>query len=171
MSFLSRTTLFFCQGLLLAFCQGQLLLFVRDYYYFVAKSTVGVCQGRLYFLFVREHYNCFFCQGQLPLFCRGQLLLFLPGTTITIFVRDSCLLCRLPCTNTPSTFRRRSVSQTIVDPHLKRDGSYNVHTEAQAAGVYVQNKDGGEFDGWCWPGSSSYVDFTNPKGKGALSGT
>ena len=40
---------------------------------------------------------------------------------------------------------------TIVDPHLKRDGSYNVHTEAQAAGVYVQNKDGGEFDGWCWP--------------------
>ena len=54
---------------------------------------------------------------------------------------------------------------TIVDPHLKRDGSYNVHTEAQAAGVYVQNKDGGEFDGWCWPGSSSYVDFTNPKAR------
>ena len=40
-----------------------------------------------------------------------------------------------------------------------------MHTEAQAAGVYVQNKDGGEFDGWCWPGSYSYVDFTNPKGK------
>jgi alpha 1,3-glucosidase len=54
---------------------------------------------------------------------------------------------------------------TIVDPHLKRDGSYSVHTEAQAAGVYVQNKDGGEFDGWCWPGSSSYVDFTNPKAR------
>ena len=54
---------------------------------------------------------------------------------------------------------------TIVDPHLKRDGSYNVHTEAQAAGVYVQNKDGGEFDGWCWPGSSSYVDFTNPRAR------
>jgi mannosyl-oligosaccharide alpha-1,3-glucosidase len=54
---------------------------------------------------------------------------------------------------------------TIVDPHLKRDGSYNVHTEAQAAGVYVQNKDGGEFDGWCWPGSSSYVDFTNAKAR------
>ncbi len=54
---------------------------------------------------------------------------------------------------------------TIVDPHLKRDGSYAVHRDAQAAGVYVQNKNGGEFDGWCWPGSSSYVDFTNPRAR------
>jgi alpha 1,3-glucosidase len=54
---------------------------------------------------------------------------------------------------------------TIVDPHLKRDGGYVVHREAQQAKVYVQNKDGGEFDGWCWPGSSSYVDFTNPRAR------
>ena len=54
---------------------------------------------------------------------------------------------------------------TIVDPHLKRDGGYAVHREAQQAKVYVQNKDGGEFDGWCWPGSSSYVDFTNSRAR------
>jgi alpha 1,3-glucosidase len=41
---------------------------------------------------------------------------------------------------------------TIVDPHVKRDTSYYVHKEAQELGHYVRNKDGGEFDGWCWPG-------------------
>ena len=56
---------------------------------------------------------------------------------------------------------------TIVDPHIKRDGGYYIHNDAQANGVYVQQKGGGgaEFDGWCWPGSSSYVDFTNPKAR------
>ena len=155
-------------------------MFVRDDCIFCLSghTTIVFFVWDNYHCFVRDNYHCFvrdnfhcFARDNYYYFCQGQLLLFLSGTTITIFVRDSCLLCRLPCTNAPSTFRRRSVSQTIVDPHLKRDGSYNVHTEAQAAGVYVQNKDGGEFDGWCWPGSSSYVDFTNPKGKGALSGT
>jgi mannosyl-oligosaccharide alpha-1,3-glucosidase len=30
-------------------------------------------------------------------------------------------------------------------------------------GLYIKNKDGGDFDGWCWPGQSSYLDFTNPR--------
>lgn len=50
----------------------------------------------------------------------------------------------------------------IVDPHIKRDASYDLHTDAEANGYYVKNKDGGDFDGWCWPGSSSYLDFLNP---------
>jgi alpha 1,3-glucosidase len=55
---------------------------------------------------------------------------------------------------------------TIVDPHIKRDSGYYVHDSAQANGVYVRDKGGSaEFDGWCWPGSSSYVDFTNPKAR------
>ena len=29
------------------------------------------------------------------------------------------------------------------------------------SGLYIKNKDGGDFDGWCWPGSSSYLDFTS----------
>lgn len=49
----------------------------------------------------------------------------------------------------------------IVDPHIKRDGGYPVHTEATAKGYYIKNKDGGDFSGWCWPGDSSYLDFTS----------
>ena len=30
---------------------------------------------------------------------------------------------------------------TIVDPHVKRDNSYKVHTKAEAAGYYIQNAD------------------------------
>jgi alpha 1,3-glucosidase len=29
-------------------------------------------------------------------------------------------------------------------------------------GLYIKTKDGSTFDGWCWPGSSSYLDFTSP---------
>lgn len=52
---------------------------------------------------------------------------------------------------------------TIVDPHIKRDDGYYVHREATAKGLYVKDKDGNDFDGWCWPGQSSYMDFTSPK--------
>lgn len=51
---------------------------------------------------------------------------------------------------------------TIIDPHVKRDGSYPTHQEAERLGHYVKNKDGQDFDGWCWPGSSSYLDVTSP---------
>ena len=49
---------------------------------------------------------------------------------------------------------------TIVDPHIKRDSGYHVHSEATSKGLYIKNTDGSDFDGWCWPGSSSYLDFT-----------
>ena len=52
---------------------------------------------------------------------------------------------------------------TIVDPHMKRDDNYYIHKEASSKGLYVKNKDGGDFDGWCWPGQSSYLDFTSAK--------
>lgn len=52
---------------------------------------------------------------------------------------------------------------TIVDPHIKRDGGYYVHKEASKQGLYIKDKDGNDFDGWCWPGASSYPDFTNEK--------
>merc|ERR1719399_2495605 len=51
---------------------------------------------------------------------------------------------------------------TIIDPHLKRDDNYYIHKEATQKGLYVKNKDGDDFDGWCWPGASSYLDFTQP---------
>jgi alpha 1,3-glucosidase len=52
---------------------------------------------------------------------------------------------------------------TIIDPHIKRDNDYHVHTAAQTQGLYVKNKDGVDFEGWCWPGSVSYLDFYRPE--------
>lgn len=51
----------------------------------------------------------------------------------------------------------------IVDPHIKRAPGYFVHEDAMRLGYYVKNKDGTDYDGWCWPGSSSYLDFFNPE--------
>lgn len=51
---------------------------------------------------------------------------------------------------------------TIVDPHIKRDDSYNIYHEAKEKDLFVKNKHGGEYDGWCWPGSSTYPDYSNP---------
>ena len=64
---------------------------------------------------------------------------------------------------------QRSVSRhgrkmvTIVDPHIKRDSSWALHKEATSLGYYIKDAHGGDFDGWCWPGSSSYLDFTSEK--------
>ncbi|KAI2497407.1 glycosyl hydrolase [Fragilaria crotonensis] len=42
-----------------------------------------------------------------------------------------------------------------------------MHTEfirMPSEGLYIKDKDGKkDFDGWCWPGSSSYLDFTADK--------
>jgi len=52
---------------------------------------------------------------------------------------------------------------TIVDPHVKKDANYPVYKEAESKGLFVKQKDGvGDFDGWCWPGSSAYLDVTSP---------
>ncbi|KDQ56418.1 glycoside hydrolase family 31 protein [Jaapia argillacea MUCL 33604] len=51
----------------------------------------------------------------------------------------------------------------IVDPHLKRSSNYPVYQEASELNVLVKPKNGeGEYEGWCWSGSSSWVDFFNP---------
>lgn len=53
---------------------------------------------------------------------------------------------------------------TIIDPHIKRDDKYYIHKDATTKGLYIKDKDGqNDYDGWCWPGSSSYLDFTNEK--------
>ncbi len=52
---------------------------------------------------------------------------------------------------------------TIIDPHIKRDGNYHIHKEAESSDVYVKQADGGgAYEGWCWPGSSSWIDFLSP---------
>jgi alpha 1,3-glucosidase len=52
---------------------------------------------------------------------------------------------------------------TIVDPHIKRDDNYYVHKEALAKDLYTKNKDSNTYEGWCWPGSVSYLDFYRPE--------
>uniref|UniRef100_A0A2K5BXA0 Neutral alpha-glucosidase AB n=1 Tax=Aotus nancymaae TaxID=37293 RepID=A0A2K5BXA0_AOTNA len=56
--------------------------------------------------------------------------------------------------------RRKLV--TIVDPHIKVDSGYRVHDELRNLGLYVKTRDGSDYEGWCWPGSAAYPDFTNP---------
>ncbi|XP_032872363.1 neutral alpha-glucosidase AB-like isoform X2 [Amblyraja radiata] len=57
--------------------------------------------------------------------------------------------------------KRKMVS--IVDPHIKIDSGYKIHTALQSKNLYVKTKDGSDYEGWCWPGSAGYPDFTNPE--------
>uniref|UniRef100_A0A8C2GHT3 Neutral alpha-glucosidase AB n=1 Tax=Cyprinus carpio TaxID=7962 RepID=A0A8C2GHT3_CYPCA len=57
--------------------------------------------------------------------------------------------------------RRKLVA--IVDPHIKVDSGYKIHNEIRSKNFYVKNKDGGDYEGWCWPGNAGYPDFTNPE--------
>ena len=51
----------------------------------------------------------------------------------------------------------------IIDPHIKRDSGYFFHNDCTDKGYYIKNKDGKDYEGWCWPGSASYPDFFNPE--------
>ncbi|KAJ8776887.1 hypothetical protein J1605_015064 [Eschrichtius robustus] len=51
----------------------------------------------------------------------------------------------------------------ISDPHIKIDPDYSVYAKAKEQGFFVRNHEGGDFEGVCWPGLSSYLDFTSPK--------
>ncbi|ORX81234.1 hypothetical protein BCR32DRAFT_220370 [Anaeromyces robustus] len=52
---------------------------------------------------------------------------------------------------------------TIIDPHIKVDNNYYVYKEAKDQDLFVHNNQDKPFDGWCWPGSSSWVDFLKPE--------
>ncbi|KAG2529694.1 hypothetical protein BBO99_00002239 [Phytophthora kernoviae] len=59
---------------------------------------------------------------------------------------------------------------TIIDPHIKVSQSkdkkpFYIHTEAEELGLFIKDEQGKDFKGWCWPGESSYVDFTSPKAR------
>jgi len=52
---------------------------------------------------------------------------------------------------------------TIIDPHIKVDNNYYIYKEAKDQDLFVHNNQDQPFDGWCWPGSSSWLDFLNPE--------
>lgn len=51
----------------------------------------------------------------------------------------------------------------IVDPHIKRVDSFRVYKDSVDLDILIKKADKNNFDGWCWPGSSVWVDFFNPK--------
>uniref|UniRef100_A0A5S6QTV9 Glucosidase II subunit alpha n=1 Tax=Trichuris muris TaxID=70415 RepID=A0A5S6QTV9_TRIMR len=50
----------------------------------------------------------------------------------------------------------------VIDPHVKKDESWELYKEARDKDFYVKDKDGNVYEGWCWPGNSVYPDFANP---------
>ena len=50
----------------------------------------------------------------------------------------------------------------IVDPHIKNEGNYPIADELKSKNLAILNKDGNVYEGWCWPGSSHWVDCFNP---------
>jgi alpha 1,3-glucosidase len=50
----------------------------------------------------------------------------------------------------------------LIDPHLKNEDGYQVVDELKSKDLAVKNKDNNIYDGWCWPGSSHWVDCFNP---------
>ncbi|WKY16061.1 hypothetical protein Q1695_001054 [Nippostrongylus brasiliensis] len=54
---------------------------------------------------------------------------------------------------------------TIVDPHIRKDSKYPVYAEAKKESLFVKKRDGTIYEGNCWPGDSSYIDFLNPEAR------
>ncbi|KAI8140167.1 glycosyl hydrolases family 31-domain-containing protein [Fennellomyces sp. T-0311] len=50
----------------------------------------------------------------------------------------------------------------IIDPHIKRKDGYRTYEEAKKNSLFVKQPNGNDYDAWCWPGQSSWVDFHNP---------
>ena len=48
---------------------------------------------------------------------------------------------------------------TIVDPHIKKDSGYWVHNDLTSKGLYTKNSDGGDYEGWCWPGKCVVFEY------------
>lgn len=51
----------------------------------------------------------------------------------------------------------------IIDPHIKRTDSFRIYSDSKDLDILIKKSDGNNFEGWCWTGSSAWVDFFNPK--------
>ncbi len=50
----------------------------------------------------------------------------------------------------------------IIDPHIKNEANYAVGDALKTLGHAVKNKDNNIYEGWCWPGSSHWIDAFSP---------
>lgn len=53
----------------------------------------------------------------------------------------------------------------IIDPHIKNTGSYGVVDQLKSKNLAVNNKDNSLYEGWCWPGSSHWIDAFSDKAR------
>ncbi|GJQ88222.1 hypothetical protein Trydic_g13214 [Trypoxylus dichotomus] len=51
----------------------------------------------------------------------------------------------------------------IIDPHYKVQEGYLVYETCRDNNYFVKNPDGSDYQADCWPGLSSWIDFTNPE--------
>lgn len=52
---------------------------------------------------------------------------------------------------------------TIIDPHVKNEKEYFLHSKLLEEGLFVRKEDGKEpYVAWCWPRWSVWIDFMNP---------
>lgn len=51
----------------------------------------------------------------------------------------------------------------INDPHIKQDDSYHVYKHAKDNNMLVKDPKGDNYSNLCWPGKSTWLDFTNPE--------
>lgn len=51
----------------------------------------------------------------------------------------------------------------IIDPHIKKLDDFTVNKQMVSQDLAIHNKDDDTYEGWCWPGSSNWVDCFNPK--------
>ncbi|KAG7091271.1 hypothetical protein E1B28_010321 [Marasmius oreades] len=63
-------------------------------------------------------------------------------------------------TNDVAAVGRKMV--VIIDPHLKRTSNYPAYQEATERKLLVKTKSEDEYEGWCWSGSSAWLDMFNP---------
>lgn len=50
----------------------------------------------------------------------------------------------------------------LIDPHIKNKAGYPIVEELKSKDLAVKNKDQNIYEGWCWPGSSHWIDCFNP---------
>ena len=52
----------------------------------------------------------------------------------------------------------------LIDPHIKNVANYHVVDELKKKDLTIKDKDGVTYEGWCWPGSSHWIDCFHPVG-------
>ncbi|XP_053141818.1 neutral alpha-glucosidase C isoform X2 [Hemicordylus capensis] len=79
------------------------------------------------------------------------------------FTWDKKRFCNPKRMQTQILMKKKRKLVVILDPHIKVDPQYTIYSEAKERGYFVKDREGKDFEGICWPGLSSYLDFTNPE--------